>query len=236
MCRAFFLFILLSILGTSMVYSQIPDYTNLSKKEKLRFINGYGFLELTTGDTIYVKIETLRDVNVPKIDKYGKIHLSYPKLLKKYAYKKTISLDSVSRFFYGRPRRFRNVIRRNNRSIDLETISLGKYNLYKRDFYILDAYDDSNYAGSKFVQMADGSSMRVSKRSRGPLVTEMLYIQKASDDSIYRLYGRAYTKTRILSELLKDDMTDKQLKKLKGRNDRIIEAIKNLNAEDAGNQ
>ena len=223
--------VIISLFGNVIAFSQIPNYKNLTQKEKLRFINGYGFLELTTGDTIYAKIETLRDVNVPKIDKSGKIHLSYPQLLEKYSYKSTISLDSVSRFFYGRPRRFRNVLSYNNRYIDLETITLGKYNLFKRDFYILDAHDDSNYAGSKFIQTADGVPIMVSKRSRGPLITEMLYIQKAPYDSLYRLYGHKYTKTRILSELLKEDMTEKQIKKLKGKNDRIIEAIKELNSD-----
>ncbi len=221
----FLSFITLSLLSSSLLFGQMPDYSRLTEKEKRRFINQYGFLKLTSGDTLYAKIETLKDVNVPKIDKYGEIYLSYPKLLKRYTYKSKIPLDSVTKFFYGNPRRYRRVKKYNNRYIDLEDITTGKYNLYRRDFYILNAHSTKNY------------TLRSNNiRSDQPRVSEMLYIQGATNDSLYRLYGGAYTTGLILSEVLEGDMTEKQIKKLKGRNDRIIEAIKITNKEAASNQ
>ncbi|WP_378172391.1 hypothetical protein [Aquimarina sp. SS2-1] len=211
--------LLLSILITSFSFSQQPNYSDLSRIDKLKLMNYYGFLITKTEDTVIAKIELNKGTNVPIVTENSEIFLEYPKELQKYKYVEKIDLRLLDKFYFGLPRRF-NVIRKYDSTyINLEVIEEKKYRIYRRN-EIGTAYNNglhNNTGGFTYSQSYNAEF-------------KILYIAKENGDLI-RIDGTPREKKAKLTELLKNELDEKELKRIRTRNDKIIELFKKLNLE-----
>jgi hypothetical protein len=65
--------IIISLLVGFSTFSQTPNYSELSKKDKFKFMNSYGFLIKKSGDTLLTQIKVYKGTNVPEIDQDQKL-------------------------------------------------------------------------------------------------------------------------------------------------------------------
>jgi hypothetical protein len=185
-------------------------------------LNKYGFVILKTGDTILAHVKYEFAYNKPKLSDENELRLKYPKHLKKYAYKEKISLSEIQKFYFGSPPIYQVVKKYRNQFINLEVVSLGRYNVYKRH---------TSAKVKNYAQPLDSSfPMRLGSSST---IIEILYIQK-DDGPLVKIYDEEHD-LQTLETIFTSDLSKEEIKKLiKGRNieninNKIIEVIKKLN-------
>ncbi|MEL6556928.1 MAG: hypothetical protein AAFQ94_02015 [Bacteroidota bacterium] len=199
--------------------SQDIDYSQLSRKEKLKFLNYYGYVILNSQDTIYAEVKIDKSTNTPIITRSNQLTLTYPGDLEKYAYKTKVSLDSIKCFYFGYPRKLNVVKLYDGKSVNLEKIAFGRYELYKEVYYekepmhFLTSMPDSNTSSS----------------STGKEIIEVLYISK-KNGKLHRLDGDRQEKKKMLATLFEGDLSEKKLSKIKTANYKVIELVNRLNA------
>lgn len=89
------LFFTISIFSLSLTgFCQTPDYSNLSKSKKLRFLNYFGYIKTVEGDTIYGVLDGISN---------GKLQMKYPKELKMYESKEAFDLEEIDSYLQGIP-------------------------------------------------------------------------------------------------------------------------------------
>jgi hypothetical protein len=124
--------IIISLLVGFSAFSQTPNYSELSKRDKFKFMNSYGFLIKKSRDTLLTQIKVYKGTNIPEIDQDQKLLLAYPEGLQEYADVDRIALKEVDRFYFGFPSRFNVVKKHDTRCIPLEVIEEKTFHLYVR--------------------------------------------------------------------------------------------------------
>jgi hypothetical protein len=211
--------ILLTLTVSFLSFSQIPDYSDLSRKDQLKLMNYYGFLIKKSGDTLIVKIKLDKRTNVPIINDNNELLLDYPKGLEKYAHIDRIALNMVDRFYFGIPRRFNIVKKYDTTHINLELIEEKKFSIYSRSQ--IETRDGTNITGTGFAGLPSQSYN---------VEIKTIYLSKGNGDLVH-INGNNKEKREKLAKLLKSEIEPKKLNKIKTSYDKIIRLIKKLNLE-----
>ena len=245
MYKFFFLFFILPYI----LFAQIPDYSDLSRRDKLKFLNYYGYIQLKSGDTIYCKVKYDFNNDIVSISNEGEAIVSYPKELKDYEYQKKIPLNDIDKLFFGFPKKTEKLVKAYNgrhiyikrpKKIGLKDLIMadydyrsgpivvtkileGKYTLYKT----LIISENSNFFNIGYSRKTDSFG-----NGSGIVFLTELYLQKPNGPLIAILGDRKKEESKkILTTFLKDDIDPAKLKKLRMRTDKITAFLKALNAE-----
>ena len=206
------------MLSTSFALAQAPDYSGLLKKDKLKYMNTYGFVILKSKDTIIAKVDYDKYTNTPTINSSNELIVNYPEELESFSYENRVPLESIDTFYFGFPRTLNVVKQSEGKFVNLEKIEDGKYKVYK-----------NTSIGDEGAVMTLPSSQGIgSTIHTGPSVVTTLYISK-NDEELICIDGDKEQKRLKLANLLKEELNEKKLSKLKTRNVRIIELFKRIN-------
>ncbi len=212
--------VIIFLISTSFGFAQVPDYSNLSRKDKLKYMNTYGFVILKSKDTILAKVDFKKYSNTPMINSSNELILDYPDELEIYSYQNRIPLESIETFYYGFPRLFNVVKQCEGRFVNLETIEEGKYMVYKK----------VTESGGGTVMTMPSSQGLGTPMQTGPTVITTLYISK-NEGELVCIDGDNEQKRLKLAKLLEGELNAKKLSKLKTRNVKVIELFKKINAK-----
>lgn len=251
MSKFFFLILILPY----TLLAQIPDYSDLSRRDKLKFLNYYGYVQLKSGDTIYCKVKHDFDNEIIAISNDDEAMVSYPKELKQYTYKKKIPLKDIDKLFFGFPKKtiklvkdydgkhiylkrpkktginiFKNIRYEYRKGpITVKTILKGKYNLYEAQ--VISKY--SGFSNVSYVSKTDTFEKNgFFNNQKGIVYVTEWYLQKG-DSPLIAIFGDRTKEEnkKILTDFLKDDIDPLRLKKLRLRADKITALLKTLNNE-----
>ncbi|MFT7083922.1 MAG: hypothetical protein ACJAT0_002419 [Nonlabens sp.] len=211
--------IIISLLVGFSAFSQTPNYLELSKRDKFKFMNSYGFLIKKSGDTLLTQIKVYKGTNVPEIDQDQKLLLAYPEDLQEYADVDRIALKEVDRFYFGFPGRFNVVKKHDTTFVPLEVIEEKTFHLYVRT-------QKETQPGS-FTSIPFGNGM--SYTMAYDIEVKTLYLSKENSEMVH-IIGDKKEKRKQLASILKNDLDPKKLKKLKTSNYDIIKLVKKLNS------
>lgn len=211
---------ILTIIICNISYSQAPDYSVLSKKEKLQFMNYYGFIILKTKDTIIGKVKCNTSYNALYAKTADTLSISYPKELEPFTYKKRIALSNIDKFYFGQPPKFNIVKKYGDKYVNLEIVEEKRYRIYIQKLLIIE--DNRMLMYNWNTSLPNSSSSYT--------LDEILYISK-NDGNLICIQGTKHEKRRQLFKLLKDELSDRKVSKLNTSNYRIIELFKKLNTK-----
>ncbi|WP_394747860.1 hypothetical protein [Spongiimicrobium salis] len=249
-------FFFLILLSPFVLISQIPDYSDLSRRDKLKFLNYYGYVQLKSGDTIYCKVKHDFNDEIIAISNDDEAIVSYPKELKQYKYKKKIPLKDIDKLFFGFPKKTIKLVKeysgkqlylKRPTKIDLnifkgiayeyrkgptvvKIILEGKYNLYENR--IISKY--SSFSNVTYVPKTDSfEKSGPFNNQQGIIYVTEWYLQK-EDGPLIALYGdrEKEENKKILANFLKDDIDTVTFKKLRMRPDRIKDFLTALNTKE----
>lgn len=201
-------------------YSQVeyPDYSNLTRKEKLKLMNVHGFVILVNGDTLFAKISNIKQTSVPITTAEQELIVTYPKELQEYKYLDKIPLNTIQKFYHGFPRRRYTEVRLyNDNLVLLEKVIQGKFCVFR----------ESSVSGGGMISMPNSGTFGTQTTA----VQEVYHLYVSKDNGeLVSLKGKNKEIKQKLIQFLKGELDEKKLNKIKTRNDKIIELFKKLNS------
>lgn len=210
--------IILFLLSVFTGFTQVPDYSNLLRKDKLKLMNYYGFVILKSKDTIFTKVDFNKYSNTPKINSNNELILTYPDELEIYSYLTSIPLESIETFYFGYPHRLNIVKKSEGKYVNLEIVEDGKFKVYK---------NISESGGGNIMTLPSSQGFGTPIQT-APRIITTLYISK-NDEEIICIDGDKNQKRLKLAKFFRGELNEKKLSKIKTRNSKVIELFKKLN-------
>jgi len=223
-------FILFFIFGYT--HAQIPDYARLTKKQKIRYLNGYGFIITTTNDTIYGVVRGNQAKGAATLNKKKQIKVNYPRDLEKYSYLTEIPLSQIKYYYNVGYRTHKYVRKVGSEYFIFDKIVEGKISIFERNEIKYKLFVSINIdVGTGGVGLGAGSR---SKR------TSQIYFEDQNDGKLILIMGRdRYDVFEISKKEIKENfinffqnkVENKELEKIKPRKSKLIEFVKKYNTE-----
>ncbi len=182
----------------------------------------YGFVVTTTQDTIIAEIDYNPKNNVATVTGLNDLILKYPDRLEPYSYLERLPLSDIHKFYYGHPKTYNIVLPYKNTFINLELVTKGKYTLYQNQSEKWVKYSNVAYLNANNQWVGGIGNTKVLEE-----VTSLFLI--TSSDSLIAIKGDKIQRRNLLKPILKEEMSDKKLKRLNTSNFRLIELFKEIN-------
>ncbi|RNC86357.1 MAG: hypothetical protein ED556_08675 [Winogradskyella sp.] len=225
--------IVLLLLSSISLNAQKPDYSQLTKKEKLYFLNGYGYIKLKDGDTIFgvakrVKGKRkLNNLNFKKVEFFPRsLKVVYPRKLEKYSYLDEIPISEIEMFYkVAVPGEYYYVRELKKNTLILNKVTDGDVVTYSRDIYkssqLFDAIAGGNPINTPFNGFSKSTSEIYFEGENGKLI-EII----GTDE-----YGFTDKKDirKHFIDFFKDEYELEVLEKVKPRYKKIIEFVEKHN-------
>lgn len=122
---------LILILFSFQLNAQIPDYSELTKRDKIYFLNYYGYIKMKSGDTIFGAVKRIKSKGW-SLDDNPKLIIKYAKQFEKYKYLKEIPISQVDMYYDTFHKKYNYIKKLNRNYLILNKVVDGKIQIYEK--------------------------------------------------------------------------------------------------------
>ena len=209
-------------------YLSIPDYSKLTKREKLIFLNGYGFVVTIENDTIYGVVRGNQAKGAATLNKKKQIKIKYPRDLEKYTYLTEISINKIKLYYSVSYRTFKYIRKVDSEYYIFDKIVEGKVSIYERNKI------EYRLFLNVLINAGGGMGMGIV-----PKTTNHIYFENGNDSELVEIMNNdlyiSTSKKEIKKNFInffKDKVDREKLEKIKPRKNKLIEFVKKYNTEN----